>query len=500
MKNYSVCKTKFNNNYYANHKKRYYIFLPPILIYFMENEKNIDSKSLPTNLIIGNFKYESKEISHYYRKFIFLKKHGLLSVMNKPEEMTGYLHPNNIKWQLANLTSLVFEVTDRCNLKCKYCAYGEFYSDKDDRSNKYMTFEMAKSIIDYLVPLWGSELNHSIRRNVTFGFYGGEPLLNFRLIKRIVTYLETVAPSSINCNFNMTTNGMLLNKYMDYLMEKKFHLLISIDGGEENHSYRVTQNGSNSFIQVYKNIRIFKEKYPEYFKKKVDFNSVLHNKNSLQDIFSFINGEFGKIPSISQLNSTGINPDKIKEYYKIYKNTKEDLQQSEHYDKLSSKLQASDPDFKQAIQFVQRFSGNVYKKYSELLTEGTKNVKVLPTGTCIPFERKMFITVNGKILPCERIGQQNYLGRIINNIVEIDFEYIAKRYNNYYNKMKKQCNSCYTSLDCFQCLFNLEKLEENPVCYGFSNQTRFNEFISNHISFLEKKPTTYKESMNIVSE
>lgn len=88
-----------------------------------------------------------------------------------------YLTPAQIYYSLANLRQITFEVTDACNLKCKYCGYGEFYDDYDRRSNKMMPFTMAKQVIDYLVPFWQSPANMSADKNVYISFYGGEPLM-----------------------------------------------------------------------------------------------------------------------------------------------------------------------------------------------------------------------------------------------------------------------------------------------------------------------------------
>ena len=52
--------------------------------------------------------------------------------------------------KLINLEQLTFELTDACNLKCKYCGYGEFYTTHDKRENRFMDFNIAKRIIDYL--------------------------------------------------------------------------------------------------------------------------------------------------------------------------------------------------------------------------------------------------------------------------------------------------------------------------------------------------------------
>lgn len=101
------------------------------------------------------------------------------------------LTSDTIKQQLLNLRQIVFEVTDSCNLKCKYCGYGEFYGSYDKREERNLSFEKAKSLIDYLFSLWKDSNVDFYNRALTVSFYGGEPLLNISFIKQIQEYLET---------------------------------------------------------------------------------------------------------------------------------------------------------------------------------------------------------------------------------------------------------------------------------------------------------------------
>lgn len=190
---------------------------------------------------------------------------------------------------LANLPQLVFEVTDACNLRCKYCAYGEFYEDYDTRENKMLTVAQAILLINYLEKLWNSGLNTSATSNLTISFYGGEPLLNFSFIEKIVHHVK----HNIHCphrkfSFSMTTNALLLHKYMDFLQENEFHLLISLDGNKENTEYRVDKAGNCAFERIVTNVNKLKEKHPDYFRTHVNFNAVLHNKNSVEEIYRFL--------------------------------------------------------------------------------------------------------------------------------------------------------------------------------------------------------------------
>lgn len=83
--------------------------------------------------------------------------------------MKKHLTPNHIRHALANLPLLTFEVTDACNLKCKYCGYGEFYNDYDERKDQNLPFEYARQLLDYLADFWNSNRNISSDRNVYRG-------------------------------------------------------------------------------------------------------------------------------------------------------------------------------------------------------------------------------------------------------------------------------------------------------------------------------------------
>lgn len=131
---------------------------------------------------------------------------------------------------LIKLKQLVFEVTDACNLHCKYCAYSELYDGYDQRDNTNMSFQKAKLVIDYLQNLWKNNCYQDMESSVTISFYGGEPLLNMEFIKEVINYIESLPNTGRIFKYSMTTNAILLNKYMDYFVEKNFFLLISLDG------------------------------------------------------------------------------------------------------------------------------------------------------------------------------------------------------------------------------------------------------------------------------
>ena len=192
---------------------------------------------------------------------------------------TKRLASSEITASLVNLKQLIFEVTDACNLNCKYCGFGDIYYGFEKREAKFLDINKGKALIDYLVNIWNTSRPQAKVPMTFISFYGGEPLLNVPYIKAIVEYVE-----SRNVNreftFSMTTNGTLLDKYMDYLVAKGFKLLISLDGEGDENGYRVTASGISSFERVFNNAKALQKKYPEYFKNNVNFNTVLHSKSS----------------------------------------------------------------------------------------------------------------------------------------------------------------------------------------------------------------------------
>jgi uncharacterized protein len=284
---------------------------------------------------------------------------------------------------------------------------------------------------------------------------------------------------------------------MDYLKEQGFVLLISLDGNKENTSYRVDKTNSPVFDRIVNNVDKLKEKYPDYFKEKVNFNAVLHNKNSVEEIYRFFKQRYDKIPQIGELNNVGIRKDKLEEFKRTYRNSQESLHQSENYEEIEQDMFIRSGSYQSVTLFLHKYSGFVFRDYTDLLFDRSKQ-KDLPTGTCIPFSKKMYITVNGKILPCERIGHQFALGEITDTEVKLDTETIAEKYNVYYAKFENQCSKCKNTKSCIQCIFNIADLDGKPLCQGYMNEESFKNYVNTQMYFLEKNPEAYKKIMEEV--
>ena len=283
----------------------------------------------------------------------------------------------------------------------------------------------------------------------------------------------------------------MLDKYADYFVEKDFHLLISLDGDEEGQSYRVYKDGRNSFDTVYRNVKLLQEEYPEYFASNVSFNSVIHNRNGVAAAHYFIKNEFGKDTMLSSLSPMGLRKDKQEEADEIYCNIFKSIKETSECEALESDLFVSSPQTYGLMLNIHRHSGNVYDNYSLLLLDRNKTSK-FPTGTCTPFSKKMFITVKGRILQCEKIDHQFSLGSVDDEKVTLDLELIAKRYNDYVSKFIKRCEKCAMNRSCGLCIYELDDLDKlGGTCPSFTTQKEFDTLSEQRMRYLDKHPELY---------
>jgi uncharacterized protein len=215
----------------------------------------------------------------------------------------------------------------------------------------------------------------------------------------------------------------------------------------------------------------------------------------------FFKNVFNKIPNLSEISSVGINDNKRIDFLKTYQSVKESLNQAKNCSQIVEDLKINAPEARSLLHFLLVFSGIVFKSYNDFFIDQNK-IRKMPTGTCAPFSRKVFLLVNGKLLPCERIGQKLEYGKVTERKVEIDFDLIARKQNEFYNKMKSNCSKCDRSEICTKCLVQLKNIESDPSCDSFIFQKNvITEYINYHLTLLEMEPYLYKYILdNVVIE
>jgi uncharacterized protein len=194
-------------------------------------------------------RFSAEQVSKVLDQLMKLKLVGFqLPEPGKTE--TSYEDCENGK---ESISRAILYVTQDCNLKCRYCLTQRGGNIK----KKKMSEEVAQSAVDLLF----RESNDA--RDLTIGLYGGEPLLEFNLIKRIIRYANQKAGEwDKKINYTLTTNGTLLtDEILDFLSDNKVNITLSIDGNQETHdTNRVFPDGSGSFSKTFTALSKMKEK------------------------------------------------------------------------------------------------------------------------------------------------------------------------------------------------------------------------------------------------
>ena len=140
--------------------------------------------------------------------------------------------------------ALCLHVAHTCNLNCAYCfaSQGKYHGER-----AVMSFDVGKRALDFLVENSGS------RRNLEVDFFGGEPLMNFGVVKELVAYARSIEKEAgKNFRFTLTTNGVLIDDdVIDFANREMSNVVLSLDGRKEVHDrWRVDYNGNGSWEKI----------------------------------------------------------------------------------------------------------------------------------------------------------------------------------------------------------------------------------------------------------
>lgn len=362
----------------------------------------------------------------------------------KENEIKEYLFKNGFH-------ELLIEITTGCNLRCKYCVFSGNYKSQRVHGNKMLSIEDAKKAIDLYFSYIEVGKMYNPNRKPTVAFYGGEPLLNFEVIKESITYIRKIYEGDVF--FTLTTNGILLTDEMiDFFIKEDVWLVFSLDGPAEEHNRnRIMQNGKGTFNIVFRNIK----KYHDKSKKFVFVNSVYDYKSNLKEIIKF----FSENKYLVNLSASLVNPYDTLYYeqftqndYIRYKKMVDDLKK-EFFNYLHQ-TKIKDDTY---ISLLNLFIGKPTLNIMMRKMCGENNLRLIRfTGSCIPGE-KIYVDINGNIRPCEKIGCGMNIGNIYNGI---NFKAIQRYLNEYNVIILNHCKNCKFKGICSYCFQSFWKEQQ----------------------------------------
>lgn len=388
------------------------------------------------------FVFKTNKGNYYF----YNDKTGLVDKIRDKQEEIYYgteqyehkvLHKKEINAMLEkNVTKqLILNVTEDCNMRCKYCVYSGNYTNNRVHSKAYMREETAIKAVAKYLQCFEKQRKYDISSQPIVSFFGGEPLLNFNLIKYVVDYIKSNYLG--NVVFAITTNGTLLREdIIDFLVRNKFDLTISLNGDkEENDRLRVFENGKGTYDIIKEKLFYLYKNYLDYYKEKVYFSVVYDTGTNLLELEAFFaTNELveNKLSSFSEVVSS------FTDWYDQY--TEEDkIKFVQRRNELKKKFLdeiycgvSLNPVIKK--MFADMYVLILNRRFGEAMKEN----KILPyTGACMP-GTKVNVGYDGNLYLCEKVNCANPIG-------DVDGWFNAEKIKdllNDYNKVGEKCINC----------------------------------------------------------
>ena len=315
--------------------------------------------------------------------------------------------------------ALCLHVAHTCNLNCSYCfaSQGKYHGDR-----ALMSFEVGKQALDFLIAHSGT------RKNLEVDFFGGEPLMNFDVVKQLVAYARSIEKEAgKNFRFTLTTNGVLIDQdVIDFCNKEMSNVVLSLDGRKEVHDrFRVDYAGHGSYDKIV-------PKFQELVRQRDGKNYYMrgtfthHNPDFLEDIKTMLNLGFTELSMEPVVTAKGDPSGLTEEDLPILMQQYEDL----------AKLQLE--RYREGRPFT-------FYHYMIDLTGGPciyKRISGCGSGT-----EYMAVTPWGDLYPCHQfVGEEKFkLGNIWDGVTNTEIQQEFASCNVY---ARPDCHDCWARLYC----------------------------------------------------
>lgn len=324
-----------------------------------------------------------------------------------------------LKNKNSDIKALCLHVAHTCNLNCSYCfaAQGKYQGER-----ALMSFEVGKRALDFLIE------NSGNRKNLEVDFFGGEPLMNFDVVKRLVEYARSIEKKhNKNFRFTLTTNGVLIDDdVIDFCNREMNNVVLSLDGRKEVHDrLRKDYNGNGSYDLIVPKFQEFVEKRGD---KSYYIRGTYTHKNTdfTNDIFHMADLGFKELSMEPVVCAPG-------EEYAL---TEDDLPVLfEQYEILAKEMLKRDSENR----------GFTFYHYMIDLSNGPciyKRISGCGSGT-----EYLAVTPWGELFPCHQfVGDEKYsMGNIYDGVTNTKMRDRFKKCNVY---SRPECADCWAKLYC----------------------------------------------------
>ncbi len=355
------------------------------------------------------------DIEECYEQVAALKAEGKLFAPDVFEPMAGKLKEKTS----GVIKALCLHVAHTCNLNCEYCfaSQGKYHGER-----AIMSFEVGKRALDFLIE------NSGTRRNLEVDFFGGEPLMNFDVVKQLVAYARSIEKEKgKNFRFTLTTNGMLIDDDVIAFANKEMsNVVLSLDGRKEIHDrFRVDYAGQGSWERIVPKFqKLVEARGGRNYYMRGTFTHA--NPDFLNDIQQMLDLGFSELSMEPVVCAKGDPSELTEEDFNIV---------AEQYEKLAELMQKRDRE------------GRPFTFYHYMidLTGGPciyKRISGCGSGT-----EYMAVTPSGELYPCHQfVGEEAFkLGDIWKGVTNLEKQSEFAACNVY---AREECRDCWAKLYC----------------------------------------------------
>ncbi len=356
----------------------------------------------------------------------------------------------------SHLGHLVLTLTERCNLRCRYCLHGADLDWVRDHGVKSMSFETASRAVGYFLDRSDPD------KAPVISFYGGEALLEIDLIEKIVD-VARAHDRGREVTFAIYTNGVLLDdRATDLIAREKMHLQVSLDGPREIHDKnRIGADGSATFDQVTEGVDRLLSRDPGAA-GRLAFVATLAPPVDLSAVADF----FAEFPpyvrhGISAQPNVTVN----------FANLRGQDWPSAEGEPTADQLDRAQGEYIAAVRTGQRaqlspvtralFEPDLIRFHHR--SRSPLGDRFSPGGNCQPGRRKLHVRVDGRLQPCERTGDLLELGDLESGIRPTE---VRRLHENFFEAVNDRCGSCFALRMCGVC-FAVQAENSDLATVGF---------------------------------
>ena len=385
------------------------------IISLFENTSREDILAAMKDKYLGKDGITEADIEECYDDVVSLKDSGKLFAPDTFEPMAGHLKAKTS----GVIKALCLHIAHTCNLNCSYCfaSQGKYHGER-----AVMSFEVGKQALDFLIANSGS------RRNLEVDFFGGEPLVNFQVVKDLVAYARSIEKEhGKNFRFTLTTNGLLIDEDVIEFANRECHnVVLSLDGRKEIHDrFRVDYAGNGSWDRIVPKFQqLVKARNGQGYYMRGTFTHA--NPDFLKDIQVMLDLGFNEL-SMEPVVTAPDDPSALTEEDKAIV--------MEQYEKLAMLMLDKDREGKPFT----------FYHYMIDLTGGPciyKRISGCGSGT-----EYMAVTPWGDLYPCHQfVGEEKFkLGDVWNGVDNTEIQNEFLECNVY---ARPECRDCWARLYC----------------------------------------------------